>query len=105
MKTVIRLDKVSKSYTLGEKKITALKEFSFEVKSGEFVAVMGRSGSGKSTFLKIAGTLEKPDTGAVFLNGIQINGLSQKEDLQDPAEENRVYFPTVSVTAGVYDLG
>ena len=68
MKTVIRLDKVSKSYTLGEKKITALKEFSFEVKSGEFVAVMGRSGSGKSTFLKIAGTLEKPDTGAVFLN-------------------------------------
>ena len=92
MKTVIRLDKVSKSYTLGEKKITALKEFSFEVKSGEFVAVMGRSGSGKSTFLKIAGTLEKPDTGAVFLNGIQ-------------AEENRVYFPTVSVTAGVYDLG
>ena len=46
MKTVIRLDKVSKSYTLGEKKITALKEFSFEVKSGEFVAVMGRSGSG-----------------------------------------------------------
>lgn len=36
MKTVIRLDKVSKSYTLGEKKITALKEFSFEVKSGEF---------------------------------------------------------------------
>ena len=78
MKTVIRLDKVSKSYTLGEKKITALKDFSFEVKSGEFVAVMGRSGSGKSTFLKIAGTLEKPDTGAVFLNGIQINGLSQK---------------------------
>lgn len=43
MKTVIRLDKVSKSYTLGEKKIKALKEFSFEVKSGEFVAVMGRS--------------------------------------------------------------
>ena len=79
MKTVIRLDKVSKSYTLGEKKITALKEFSFEVKSGEFVAVMGRSGSGKSTFLKIAGTLEKSDTGAVFLNGIQINGLSQKK--------------------------
>lgn len=79
MKTVIRLDKVSKSYTLGEKKITALKEFSFEVKSGEFVAVMGRSGSGKSTFLKIAGTLEKPYTGAVFLNGIQINGLSQKK--------------------------
>ena len=79
MKTVIRLDKVSKRYTLGEKKITALKEFSFEVKSGEFVAVMGRSGSGKSTFLKIAGTLEKPDAGAVFLNGIQINGLSQKK--------------------------
>ena len=43
------------------------------------IGIAGGSGSGKSTFLKIAGTLEKPDTGAVFLNGIQINGLSQKK--------------------------
>lgn len=54
MKTVIRLDKVSKSYTLGEKKITALKEFSFEVKSGEFVAVMGRSGSGGHVKIRLS---------------------------------------------------
>ena len=99
MKTVIRLDKVSKSYTLGEKKITALKEFSFEVKSGEFVAVMGRSGSGKSTFLKIAGTLSS------LSEWNTDQRTFPKEDLQDQAEENRVYFPTVSVTAGVYDLG
>ena len=54
MKTVIRLDKVSKSYNLGEKKITALKEFSFEVKSGEFVAVMGRSGSGGHVKIRLS---------------------------------------------------
>ena len=59
----------------------------------------------KLFFLKIAGTLEKPDTGAVFLNGNTDQRTFQKEDLQDQAEENRVYFPTVSVTAGVYDLG
>lgn len=96
MKTVIRLDKVSKSYILGEKKITALKEFSFEVKSGEFVAVMGRSGSGKSTFLKIAGTLEKPDTGAVFLNGIQINGLSQKKICKIRQKKIGFFFSSIS---------
>lgn len=82
MKTVIRLDKVSKSYTLGEKKIIALKDFSFEVKNGEFVAVMGRSGSGKSTFLKTIGTLEKPDAGDVFLNGVRIGGLPEKKICQ-----------------------
>lgn len=53
MKTVIRLDKVSKSYTLGEKKITALKEFSFEVKSGEFVAVRDEADPGNLLFLRL----------------------------------------------------
>lgn len=96
MKTVIRLDKVSKSYTLGEKKVTALKEFSFEVKSGEFVAVMGRSGSGKSTFLKIAGTLEKPDTGAVFLNGIQINGFPKRRSARSGRRKSGLFSNSIS---------
>ena len=58
MDTIIRMKHVSKSYQLGLKSIQALKNLDFTAERGEFVAVMGRSGSGKSTFLKIAGTLE-----------------------------------------------
>ena len=79
MKTVIRLDKVSKSYTLGEKKITALKEFSFEVKSGEFVAVMGRSGSGKSTLLNVLGCLDTPTAGEYWLDGYSVRQMGKNE--------------------------
>ena len=79
MKTIIQLNDVSKTYRLGQKTISALKHFSIEIKTGEFVAVMGRSGSGKSTFLKIAGTLKKPDSGDVFLNGTEISKLTDHE--------------------------
>lgn len=79
MRTIIQLKDVSKTYQLGQKSIPALKHCSIEIKSGEFVAVMGRSGSGKSTFLKIAGTLEKPDSGEVFLGGTEISKLSDHQ--------------------------
>lgn len=79
MKTIIQLKDVSKTYQLGQKSISALKHFSIEIKAGEFVAVMGRSGSGKSTFLKIAGTLEKPDSGEVLLEGTEIGRLSDHQ--------------------------
>lgn len=79
MGTVIELKDVNKKYQLGQKSITALKDFSIEVDEGEFVAVMGRSGSGKSTFLKIAGTLEKPDSGEIILNGREISRASDDE--------------------------
>ncbi|XCP83705.1 ABC transporter ATP-binding protein [Roseburia hominis] len=77
MGTIIQMQDVNKSYSLGQKSIPALKHFFIEVEAGEFVAVMGRSGSGKSTFLRIAGTLEKPDSGSVFLNGREISHLSE----------------------------
>ena len=69
------LEHVSKAY--GRQK--ALDDIGFRLEEGEICGFLGPNGAGKSTFLKIAGTLEKPDTGAVFLNGIQINGLSQKK--------------------------
>ena len=67
MDTIIRMEHVSKSYQLGLKSIQALKDLDFTAERGEFVAVMGRSGSGKSTFLKIAGTLEDADAGKVWI--------------------------------------
>ena len=79
MKAAIQFKNVNKKYQFGQKNITALRNFSIEVEEGEFVAIVGRSGSGKSTFLKIAGTLEKPDSGEVFLNGREINKLTEKQ--------------------------
>ncbi len=76
---MICLRNVSKTYQLGQKQIPALKQVSAEIETGEFVAVMGRSGSGKSTFLKIIGTLEKPDLGKVYLGGKEITSLTEHE--------------------------
>ena len=79
MDTIIRMEHVSKSYQLGLKSIQALKDLDFTAERGEFVAVMGRSGSGKSTFLKIAGTLEDADSGTVQIGGKEIQTLSIQE--------------------------
>lgn len=79
MDTIIRMKHVSKSYQLGLKSIQALKNLDFTAERGEFVAVMGRSGSGKSTFLKIAGTLEDADEGKVWIGEKEIQTLSRQE--------------------------
>lgn len=79
MDTIIRMEHVSKSYQLGLKSIQALKDLDFTAERGEFVAVMGRSGSGKSTFLKIAGTLEDADAGKVWIGEKEIQTLSRQE--------------------------
>ena len=79
MDTIIRMEHVSKSYQLGLKSIQALKDLDFTAERGEFVAIMGRSGSGKSTFLKIAGTLEDADAGKVWIGEKEIQTLSRQE--------------------------
>lgn len=76
---MIQFCNVNKNYQLGQKTITALKNCSIHIKKGEFVAIMGRSGSGKSTFLKIAGTLEKPDSGIVMLDGTPIESFTTNQ--------------------------
>lgn len=79
MGAMIRLEHVSKGYQLGKKRIQALADLNITVEQGEFVAVMGRSGSGKSTFLKIAGTLEQPDEGKVWIGERELQTLSESE--------------------------
>lgn len=57
----------------------ALKEVSFEIKEGEFVAIMGRSGSGKSTLLHQIGLLDTPTQGSIIINNTEVLALSEKE--------------------------
>lgn len=75
----IRFENISKVYKEGNMTFTALDNINMSVNSGEFVAVIGPSGSGKSTFLSIAGALLKPTEGNVYINGVNLAQLKQKE--------------------------
>jgi putative ABC transport system ATP-binding protein len=78
-KLVLSLDKVSKVYDLEGEQIAALNGVSMEVCEGEFIAVMGASGSGKSTFLQVASTLAEPTAGQIFINGKDTTDYNEKE--------------------------
>ena len=77
--TVIKLDHVHKIYDLGEVQVHALRGISVEIGKGEFVAIMGASGSGKSTFMNILGCLDRPSRGSYFLNGTNVAELTKIE--------------------------
>ncbi len=77
--TVLKLDKLSKTYTLGKRKVPALSGVNMQVKKGEFVAIMGPSGSGKTTLLNVLGCLDKPTAGAVLLDGVDVAKMPEKE--------------------------
>jgi putative ABC transport system ATP-binding protein len=76
---LIRVEDVHKYYDLGETRVHALRGVSLLIERGEFVAVMGASGSGKSTFMNILGCLDKPTSGRYLLEGIEVSQLSKRE--------------------------
>jgi putative ABC transport system ATP-binding protein len=76
---LIRIDDVHKYYDLGETRVHALRGVTLQIGPGEFVAIMGASGSGKSTFMNIVGCLDKPSTGRYLLEGIEVSRLTKKE--------------------------
>jgi macrolide transport system ATP-binding/permease protein len=76
---VIRLEDIHKVYRMGEVEVPALRGFSLTVHEGEFVAIMGASGSGKSTAMNIIGCLDQPTSGKYFLNGQDVSELSSDE--------------------------
>lgn len=74
----IELKNVKKSFKDGDETIEALKETNFSVDKGEFVATIGPSGSGKSTLLTIAGGLQSPSSGEIWINGRALNEKKEK---------------------------
>lgn len=73
---ILEAEKIYKSYSLGLAKVEVLKGVDLKIRQGEFIAIVGASGSGKSTFLHILGTLDKPSKGTVKFNGQDLNRLS-----------------------------
>ena len=76
---MIKAKNLKRTYSMGKVEVKALKDGSFEVKKGEFLAIMGASGSGKSTLLHQLGLLDTPTGGKIFINKKNILELSDKE--------------------------
>lgn len=74
--SIIKLEKVKKDYLLGKIIFSALKGIDLEVEKGEFLALAGPSGSGKTTVLNMIGCIDKPNSGSVFIDGVQTSSLS-----------------------------
>lgn len=76
---MIKVQDIIKSYGSGESRFQVLQGISLEMQDGDFVVILGASGSGKSTFLNVISGLERPDSGKVFYDGTDITVLSDNE--------------------------
>ncbi len=75
----VKVVDLKKRYGTGDDEVMALRGLSFTVESGEFIAIVGPSGCGKTTLLNILGALDRPTSGQVFLDGLDISKLDNKE--------------------------
>lgn len=76
---IVRLENVGKIYTMDKVQVPALRGISFEIYKREFISVMGPSGSGKSTVMNLIGCLDRPTSGAVYIDGKNVSRLSENK--------------------------
>ena len=78
-KPVLQIENLKKTFTLGKRDINALSNLNLQVNAGEFVAIMGPSGSGKTTLLNVIGCIDKPTSGVVLLDGIDVGKMPENQ--------------------------
>lgn len=76
---VLEVKELTKIYGSGENQVTALDHVSFQVKKGEFIAIVGASGSGKSTLMNLIGGIDRPTSGSVVIDGKKIFDMNESE--------------------------
>ena len=97
MNEVIRTEKISRRYKMGDEIIHALKSVSISINFGEYVAFMGPSGSGKSTLMNIVGCLDTPTSGSYILNKRDVSRLSEDELAEIRNKEIGFVFQTFNL--------
>lgn len=76
---ILKVENLTKSYGKGEAKVDAIKNINLSINKGEFVVIIGPSGSGKSTLLHLLGGVDKPTSGKVYINDVDIYNLKEKD--------------------------
>jgi putative ABC transport system ATP-binding protein len=76
---MIRLERLTRSFEVGDQTVRALDEVELEVSAGEYMSIMGPSGSGKSTLLNVLGLLDTPTSGAYWLNGVNTSAMTDEQ--------------------------
>jgi ABC-type lipoprotein export system ATPase subunit len=104
---VLRLDRVGKSYPMGDTIVNALVDASFTLREGEAVAILGPSGSGKSTLMHLLGFLDSPSSGEILFEGRPVAALTERQRARIRAEKIGFVFqafnllPRLTVRANV----
>ncbi|WP_372712940.1 ABC transporter ATP-binding protein [Ilyobacter sp.] len=75
-KTVLNLEKLNKNYKDKKRDLHIINDLDLRVEEGEFISILGKSGSGKSTLLNLIGLLDKPDSGRIYFDGIEVDNLN-----------------------------
>lgn len=78
-KEILRLENIEKKYSSNSEELHIIRNLNFVVEEGEFISILGRSGSGKSTLLNVIGLLDKIDSGKIFIDGKEVEALSETE--------------------------
>ena len=84
---MIRLDKVSRSFTVGDQEVAALRGIDLNIAAGDYVSIMGPSGSGKSTLLNLIGLLDRPSSGTYKLDGGNVTDLNDEQQARVRSEK------------------
>ncbi len=74
-KVILKLDKLNKHYKDKKRDLHIIRDLDLEVTEGELVSILGKSGSGKSTLLNLIGLLDKPDTGRIYFDNVEVDNL------------------------------
>ncbi|MDA8432023.1 MAG: ATP-binding cassette domain-containing protein, partial [Nitrospiraceae bacterium] len=76
---IVEVRNIFKSYRRGSQIVPVLEDITFDIREGEFLALMGPSGSGKSTLLNLIAGIDKADSGTIAVGGVEITSLSETE--------------------------
>lgn len=98
-RTLISMEHIWKTYQMGVEELHALRDVSFEVKKGEYLAIIGPSGSGKSTLMNLIGCLDSPTKGNYWINGNLVSDMSDDELARIRNKEIGFVFQTFNLLA------